>query len=109
AALRPLNSANHKAPSGPVVIVSGELAATENSEITGGVIRPILFVANSVNQIKPSPRAAARGGGRAQVPGQAFEPQGGARPFVGRTLLGRWHASRGLSVDEELSRQGRFK
>jgi hypothetical protein len=34
--------------------------------------------------------------------------QGGARPFVGRTLLGRWHAGRGLGVDEELSRQGRF-
>ena len=34
--------------------------------------------------------------------------QGGARAFVGRTLLGRRHAGCGLGVDEELPRQGRL-
>jgi Transposase domain (DUF772) len=54
------------------------------------------------------PRAAAGGGGCAQVPGRPFESQGGAQAFVGRTFFGRRHAGCGVGVDEERPRQGRL-
>ena len=57
--LFPLNSVNHSAPSGPVAINSGSLAAAGvgNSVITKpAVMRPIVLPAGplSVNHIAPS-------------------------------------------------------
>ena len=37
---------------------------------------------------------------------RTVEPQGGARPAIGRALFGQRHAGCGLGVDEELPRQG---
>src|SRR6516162_5423931 len=58
--------------------------------------------------VHQEPRSAAGGGGRAQVPGRAAEPQGGVQSALERALLGRRHADCGMGIDEERPRQGRL-
>jgi hypothetical protein len=69
-----------------------------------GVDEPV-WGADGVHE---EPRTATGGGGCAQVLGRTSEPQGGARPAVGRALFSRRHAGCGLGLDEELPRQGRL-
>ena len=58
--------------------------------------------------VHPEPRPAAGGGRGARVPGGAAGADGGQAAAVERALLGRWHADRGLGVDEELPAEGRL-